>query len=155
MDHSGAFALSISAEENRRAEDALERTDQPAVLGPALLHPKSVQHLRGAPETNDSTLLLNGKRREEDRHQPILPPRQSVGWVSSDLQQKLTVPALVQELARLRLLHGQPAEHERTGCEPQVLIRLLTFQSNAGDRLSATKPLLRDEEIPVIFAKDG
>src|SRR5262249_46746061 len=60
MDYGGSFALSISAEENRRAEDALECTYEPPVLGPALLHPKRVQHLGGAAKTNDSTLLLNG-----------------------------------------------------------------------------------------------
>src|SRR5215472_4541691 len=75
MNHRGALALDICAEENRRAEDALKRTHEPPILRTSLLHAECVQHLCGAAESNHSTLLLDGKCREKNRHEPILPPR--------------------------------------------------------------------------------
>ena len=38
MDNCGPFSLHVGAEEDRRAEDALEGGDQPPVLCSALLH---------------------------------------------------------------------------------------------------------------------
>jgi hypothetical protein len=43
-----------------------------AVLGTALLPFRGFQHLRGAPESIDSTWLFYGERGEENRHQAIL-----------------------------------------------------------------------------------
>ena len=60
----------------------------------------------------------------------------------------------MQELSRLRLLYWQPAEDEGTGSEPEVLAGFLSLQTNAGDRLGATKPLFRGGEFTVNFAKN-
>jgi len=65
---------------------------------------------------------------------------------TGDLKKKLSVPALMQELPRLGLLHRQAAEDERTGSEPEILVRFLSFQTNTGDRLGTAKPLFRYEE---------
>jgi hypothetical protein len=43
----------------------------------------------------------------------------------------------VEQLARRGLLDRQSAEHERTRRKTEILIRLLTFQTDACDGLSA------------------
>jgi|ERR1017187_7264877 hypothetical protein len=105
MNHCGALALRIGSEKDRGAKDPLERTHKPPILRSTLLHAEGVQHLRRASEPNQATLLFDGKSRAEDRHQPVLAPRQPVCRVSGHLKKKLPVPALMQELPRLRLLH--------------------------------------------------
>ena len=66
MNHSGVLTLRIGSEEYRGAEDPLERPNQPPILGSALLHAESVQHLRGAAELNHSTLLFDRQSCEEE-----------------------------------------------------------------------------------------
>src|SRR6185312_805919 len=77
MNHGGALALHISSED-RCAEDPLERSHKPPILGSALMHAEGVQHLSRAAESNNPALLLNRKGREEDRYQPVLAARESV-----------------------------------------------------------------------------
>ena len=63
---------------------------------------EGVEHFRRAAEPNRPILLPNGKRGEQDRNEPILSPRQSIGGMSGHLKQKMTVASFVQDLSRLR-----------------------------------------------------
>ena len=109
MKYCSVFPLGVRAEENRRTEDALKGTHEPAVLRSALLHPEGVQHFSRAAKPNHATLLPNSERRQKDGNQPVLTPWQSVRRVSGYLKQKMTVAPFVQDLTRLGTLYGQSA----------------------------------------------
>jgi hypothetical protein len=136
-----SFALRIGPEENRRSEDPLERAHEPAILCSTLLHAERVQHLRCAAEADHPTPLFDRKRGEKNRHEPVLTPGQAVSWMAGHLKKKLPVPALMQELARQRPLYREPAENEWTRSEPEILVRFLPLQTNAGNRLGLAKTL--------------
>jgi len=59
--------------------------------------------------------------------------------MASHLKRELAVAPFVEQLADGRLLDRQSAEHEWAGRKPQILIRLLTFQTDAGDGVSPPK----------------
>jgi hypothetical protein len=75
MKHCSVFPMGVRAEENRRAEDALKGTHEPALLRSALLHREGVQHFRGAAEGDSRALLPDRERREKDRDKAVLSPR--------------------------------------------------------------------------------
>ena len=52
---------------------------------------------------------------------------------------KMSISPFVQQLPRLRAFYGQSAEDEWARRKPQILIRLLTFQTDAGDGVSPPK----------------
>jgi hypothetical protein len=95
VDHCSAFTHCVRSEEDRCAEDSLKRSHEPPILGSTLLHAEGVQHLCRTAESNDSALLFDCQRREENRHQAILTPRKPVRWMTGDLKKKLPVPSLV------------------------------------------------------------
>jgi hypothetical protein len=113
MNHGGAVPLSVRAEEDRGAEDALERRDQSAVLGTALLYAKRVKHFGGAVERYPGGLLSNSHRCQEDRDQPILSPRESIAWVTGDLKNKSTVTPFVKETSGRRSFYRESTEYKR------------------------------------------
>ncbi len=88
--------LVVGSKEDGRPEDALKGSNKSPILRTALLHSEGVQHLRRAAEGDRCRLLTNRKCREKDWNEPVLPPRQSVARVPSDLQNKLTISSLVQ-----------------------------------------------------------
>jgi hypothetical protein len=147
-----AFPLRVCAEEYRRSEHPFERVDQPPVLRAAQRHPERIQHFSRGVERNGLTLLTNRQSREEDRHQPILSPRQPVLRMPSDLQHEMAVPALVQELTLARPLDWQSAEYKRTGSEPEVLVQGLTVRSYEGYLISASELLLWYDQFGVKIA---
>ena len=59
--------------------------------------------------------------------------------MASHLKRKLAIASFVEQLARRGLFDWQSAEHERTRCETEILIRLLSFQTDACDGLRAPK----------------
>jgi hypothetical protein len=97
------------------------------------LHAEGVQHLCRTAETNHATPLFDRKRGEKNRHEPVLTPRQAVSWMASHLKKELSISALMQELTRSRSLYRQPAENEWTRSEPEILVRFLSLQTNAGN----------------------
>jgi hypothetical protein len=68
--------------------------------------------------------------------------------MAGHLKGELPVAPLVEQLAVRRLFDRQSAENKRAGCKPQILIRLLTFQADAGDGLRAPKLLFGDDQVP-------
>lgn len=113
MDHGGAVLLDVRSEEDRSTKDALERSDQPAVLRTALLDAEGIKHLGSAVERDPGGFLPNRHRRQEDRNQAILSPGQSIARVTSDLEDESPVPSFVKEASGWRALHRQPAKDER------------------------------------------
>jgi hypothetical protein len=136
VENCGVFTLCIRSEEYRRAEDSLERSDEAPVLRSTLLHPEGIQHLRSAIESDPRTLLPYRQGREKDRDEPILPPRQSVARMPGNLQNELSVSALVKKASRCRSFHGQTAKDERPRREPEVLLFGFALFSNRADGAS-------------------
>ena len=112
--------LRVRAEENRRAEDSLERGDQAPVLRTALLHSEGAQHLGCAFKHDLRRLLPDRLSRQEDRDQTVLSPRQPVARMACDLKKEMPVPALMKQLSRPRPLHGQFAQYERSDVNPRL-----------------------------------
>jgi hypothetical protein len=146
MKHGRVFSLSIRAKEDRRAEDTMERSHEPAVLRTALLHPERIQHLRRAAESDPRTLLPDRERREKDWDQPVLPPWQSEARLSCDLQDKLPVTALMQQASWSGPLHRQTAKNEWPRREPEVLRFGLPLRSNGTNPVRLTNFPLRNDE---------
>jgi len=105
--------LTIRSEEDCRSENSLERSYETPVLRAALLHAEGVQHCGGTFECNLRRFLPDRLRREKDRDQPILSPRQTVARVPCDLQDEVSIPALMQQTAGRRAPYGEPTKHER------------------------------------------
>jgi hypothetical protein len=70
------------------------------------------------------------------------------------LKRELAVASFVEQLARCGLFDRQSAKHEWAGRKPQILIRLLTFQTDAGNGLSAPKFLFGDDQVTGKTAKN-
>jgi len=93
-----------------------------------LLHSEDVQHFGCAAESDGLLLLPHGKRSQKNGNEAILTPRHTIYGMTSDLQQKLAVAALVQEGAFWRTLNGQSAKHKGTRGEPEVLRSVFPVQ---------------------------
>ena len=74
--------------------------------------------------------------------------------MASNLKRELAVAPLVEQLAGRGFFDRQSAENERARRKPQTLIRVLTFQSDAGDGLRPPKFLFGDDQIPRKVAKN-
>src|SRR5689334_22733757 len=85
MHDSGPVSLTVRSEKDRRAEDALERGNQPPVLGTALLYAERIEHFGCAVERDSGGSLPDSQGGQEDWNQPVLPPRQSIARVPGDL----------------------------------------------------------------------
>ena len=106
---------------------------------PTLLHAERVKHFRRASELNRLALLADCQCSEEDWNEPVLPPRKTVRGMTGHLKRELAVAPLGGQLAGGGLLDRQSTEHEWARRKPQILIRLLTFQTDAGDGVSPPK----------------
>jgi hypothetical protein len=147
MNHYGPFTLGFGPEKDRRAEDALERCDEPPLLGSSLLHTKWIKHFRRAAELYRLTLLTNCQRGEEDRNEAVLAPGQPVGRVTGHLERELAVSPLVKKLSGRGLLDRKSAEYERPWRKPEILVRFLTSLADARDGLGAANLLLWNDQI--------
>ena len=121
------------SEENGGAEDALEGADQPAVLGPTLLHTEGVQHLGGAGERDPGALLPGGQSCQKERDETILAPRKSVVGMTGDEQYELAVATFMDQRSGWRALDREAAKHKWAGGEPQVLTGRLAPQADRLD----------------------
>lgn len=115
----------IGSEENRRAEDPLERPDQPPILLSAVRESEHFEHRRRRLEPDRLTRLPNCKRGQKYGYQPILAERQPKIRVPRDLQDELTVPPLEKKLILRRPPDRQSAKHKRPRGEPERLASLL------------------------------
>ena len=113
VNHGRAIPLSVRSEEDRCAEGALERSHQSPVLGTALLDTECIEHLGGAVEGDPCGLLPNCHRGQKNRDQPILSPRESIAWVTGDLEHETTVPPFVKETSGWWPFHREATEYKR------------------------------------------
>ena len=95
LHHPGCTSELIGAEKNGCAENTFKGCDQATIFCSALVHAEDLQHLAGAPEPNDWTLLLHCQRCQEDRHNTILPEWHSELWMPGDLEHKLSIALLI------------------------------------------------------------
>jgi hypothetical protein len=84
-------SMRIGSKKDRGSEDSLKCANQSTVLGAALLHSESVEHLRCAGERDPARSLPVRQRSQEQRNEPILPPRQSVVGMPGYEEDKLAV----------------------------------------------------------------
>src|SRR5436309_6787624 len=69
MDHGGPVPLRVRSEEDRRAENSLERSDEASILGAALLDSEGVEHFGCAIERDARRFLANCHRCQKDGNQ--------------------------------------------------------------------------------------
>ena len=63
----------------------------------------------------------------EQWNQAILTPRQTVARMTRDLEDELTIPALIKESSRRRAFQRETAKHERSSGESEVLAFRITI----------------------------
>jgi len=113
LDHGGLAAEAVRAEEDRRAEDALERSDEATILLSAPVHPKAFQHLSSRAESGGLALLLDRQSRQKYRDQAVLPEGHADLGMTRDLKDEPPIPPLVQELILWQASDRQSTEYER------------------------------------------
>ena len=94
MNDDRPLRLRVRAEKDGRAEDSLERGDQPPVLRTALLHSEGAQHLGCGFKHDLRRLLPDRLSRQEDRNLAIVSPRQSVARMADYLENELPLRRL-------------------------------------------------------------
>jgi hypothetical protein len=99
LDDFGVRRQRVRAKKDRGAENAFERGDQSTIFFPAFAHAEGVQHVGRALESDGLALLLNRKRRQEDRHNAVLTEGDAIIGMAGDLKNEFTVSPLIQELA--------------------------------------------------------
>ena len=149
-----SLALRIGTEEDGRPEDALECAYQPAVLGTALLHPEGLQHIASTEKGNGPLLLPDCQRGQEDRYEPVLPPRQAVRRVTGHLQQELAIAAFMQQDALRGSLHRQATQDEGARSKPQGLGSRIALQPNHRDGLCLAEPLFGNQQTSMVLTED-
>jgi hypothetical protein len=118
------------------------------------MHAKAFEHLSRSSESDRSTLLLDGKRCKEDRHEAVLAERNSEFRMPGDLKCELAISPFVEQLLFRQSPDWQPAQHERSRAETEVLILLFTANT---DKLNAANPLellSRDDEFRLLLAQE-
>jgi hypothetical protein len=132
--------MDVSSKEDGGSENPLKCSDQPTVLGAALLHPEGVEHFRGAVERDPAGPLPVCQGCEEQRHEAILPPGEAVVGVPSDEEHELAVATFVDQSSGRRAFNWQPTEDERSGGKSDILARRLSSHSHTLDRLGFSDP---------------
>ena len=100
---------------------------------------KEVEHLGGAIESNGATLLADRQSRHPDRDQSVLTEGKAKIRMTCDLQKELSVVPGVNELVPRRATEGDAAQNERAGIVGELLVAVVTFFSDNGDRFEMTK----------------
>jgi len=109
-------------------KNPLEGTDETAILRPSLLHPKGVEHLSGASKSDDLFLLADCQGGKENRNQPILAPRQAVGWVARHLKVELAIAPFMEQHALRWSLDRKTAQYERSRSKTEILGNAFALQ---------------------------
>src|SRR5215467_2528993 len=97
MNHHRPLRLRVGPEKDGRAEDSLERRDQAPVLRTALLNSEGVEHGSGTFKHDLWRLLPDRLRRQEDRNQAVLSPRQSVARMPGHLENERSVTTFIKQ----------------------------------------------------------
>jgi hypothetical protein len=100
---------SVSAKEDRGAEDPFEGRDQPPILFSAFTHSKRLQHRGRGLEFDGPALLLNRQCREKDRNEAVLAKRYAVIGMTGDLKDEAAILAFVKQLVFSGVIGPEPA----------------------------------------------
>lgn len=98
LDHRRSTGECVRPEEDCRAEDSLEGSDEPTVLFPTDMHPKGFQHLGSGPESDRLAFLLYRQGCKEDWHEAVLPEGHAEVGMACDLEDELSVPPFIKKL---------------------------------------------------------
>ena len=131
--------LIVCSEEDGGCKDTLECLDDSPIMAPVLRQVKEIEHLSGTMKANGATFLADGESRYPDGDEAVLPEGKSIIGVTGDLQEKFSVVPGMYELVLWRAAEGYAAENERAGIIGELLIALVTFFSDNGDRFEMTK----------------
>ena len=131
--------LIVRTEKDGRCEDSLKCLDDPPIVATVFRQVKEVEHLRGALKANDAAFLANGECRYPDGYEAVLTEWKPVNWMACDLQKELSVVPGVNELFLWRATEGDTARNERAGIVGELLVAVVTFFSDNGDRFEMTK----------------
>ncbi len=145
--------LRVRPEVDGGPEDPLEGVDQPPILRAALLHPKGVEHGRGAVERDSVCLLANCHRCQEDWNQAVLSPGQTVAWVPRHLKNELPVSPPMQKTPGARSTDRETAQDERSSAETEILPVGLTILAHHLDGFDLSQPPFGDHEVRVLAPK--
>ena len=129
--------------------------DQATVFCTAFVHAENLQHLPGAPEPNDWTLLLHSQRCQENRHDTILPKWHSELGMPGDLQHELAIALFIHQLTRRQSSHGQATQDKWPGSKAEFLGALLPVQLDKMHSARFAKLLFRDNELAVSPPENG
>jgi len=72
-------------------------------------------------EADDLAALADGESGQKDRHNAILPERQSIVGMSRNLKDELSIPPFEHELTMRWTFDRQTAEDEWSGIEADIL----------------------------------
>jgi hypothetical protein len=119
------------------------------------VHAEGVEHLRGGSEADRLAPLPHCHRRQEDRHDPVPAERQTIIRMTGDLQNELSVAALVQELICRQSADRQTTENERPRGKTEVLIALIAFEADEFNSFDFAPLLFGDSDGPLDFLNDA
>ena len=74
--------------------------------------------------------------------------------MTGHLKEEMPIPALMEQLSRLRSFDGQPAKDEWTRRKAKVLVRFLTLQPHTRDRIRTAEPLLGKDQVAAEIAEN-
>ena len=130
IDQPGTGWLLFGAEEDGRGKDALEALDDAAVIAAVLGKPEELQHLGGAFETYGAALLPEREGGNPDRDEAILAEGQAEVGMTYDVEEEISVAALVAELIFRQRPERDAAQYKGSGIEGGFLLPVLALFPN-------------------------
>jgi len=147
MDDPCSSELIVGSEEDCGAENSFEGANQPSIFFAALVHSEGLKHFRAALEADRLAPLPDGERGQENRHDSVLPERDTVAGMPSHLKHEVPVPPLEKKLIRRRPTDRQAAKNKRSGAESEILLSLIPIQSDQMDSIELPEYLSRNLEM--------
>lgn len=102
VDHWVGIRLFFSSEEDRGAENALERFGHTPIVKSVFGQAEEVEHLGGGIKMNLAGFLPDGERGHPDRDQAVLAERKTELGMSDDLKEEITIPPGMRALVLRR-----------------------------------------------------
>ncbi|HUS08660.1 MAG TPA: hypothetical protein VMZ52_20310 [Bryobacteraceae bacterium] len=142
-----ADSQAIGPEEDGCAEDPLEAADESPVFLAAGLHTEGLQHFGRCAEPDRLALLLNGERRQEDRHQAVLAEWDAEFRVPGHLEDEVAISTLIEQLILGQPTDRKTAQYEWSRTEAKRLSRLVAILPDELNPLCLFQLLFRYDEV--------
>lgn len=130
-------------------EDALKTLDEPPVVDAIGWQPEFVKYLSSSGKAYLARATPYGLSRNPNRYKTILPIRQPESGMTTDLKEKSSVAALVNESARWWSPDREPAQEEWSRVEEEVLLPLAPLLANQLDGFHPLHLLARQAQVRV------